>query len=64
MEQYEYQKKIRAFYEPLLAAHGDETAAVGYPEAAGQRGRYVMLCEVGYLTAASLTSGVSFSPVA
>ena len=52
MEQDEYQKKIRAFYEPLLAAHGDETAAVGYPEAAGQRGRYVMLCEVGDLTTA------------
>ena len=59
MEQDEYQKKIRAFYEPLLAVHGDKTAAVGYPEAAGQRGRYVMLCEVG-----DLTSGISFSPVA
>ena len=64
MEQDEYQKKIRAFYEPLLAAHGDKTAAVGYPEAAGQRGRYVMLCEVGDLTTAPLTIGNSFSPVA
>ena len=52
MEQDEYQKKIRAFYEPLLAVHGDETAAEGYPEAAGQRGRYVMPCEVGDLKTA------------
>ena len=52
IERDEYQKKIRAFYEPLLAAHGDKTAAVGYPKAAEQRGRYVMLCEVGDLTTA------------
>ena len=52
MERDEYQKKICAFYEPLLVAHGCKTAAVGYPKAAGQRGRYVMLCEVGDLTTA------------
>ena len=52
MEQDEYQKKYRAFYEPLLAVHGDKTGAVDYPKAAGQRGRYVMLCEVGDLTTA------------
>ncbi len=54
MQIEEYERKIREFYQPLLAEHGDATAAVGYPEAAGQQGRYVMLCEVGDLKRASI----------
>ncbi|MBT5497319.1 MAG: class I SAM-dependent methyltransferase [Alphaproteobacteria bacterium] len=54
MQTEDYQRNIRDFYEPLLAEHGDGSAAVGYPEAAGQQGRYVMLCEVGDLKNASI----------
>lgn len=54
MQPEDYERKIRAFYEPLLAAHGDATAAVGYPEPAGQQGRYAMIAEVGNLAQASV----------
>ncbi len=54
MQSEEYQARIREFYAPLLAEHGDDKAAVGYPEPAGQQGRYMMLCEVGDLTKASI----------
>ncbi|MEL0110873.1 MAG: hypothetical protein VW835_03990 [Rickettsiales bacterium] len=59
MQIEEYERKIREFYQPLLAEHGDATAAVGYPEAAGQQGRYVMLCEVGDLKRASISAAGS-----
>ena len=65
MEQDEYQKKIRAFYEPLLAAHGDKRLLRWViRKLRGQRGSYVMPCEVGDLTTAPLASGNSFLPVA
>lgn len=54
MKPEEYKRIIHEFYGPLLAEFGDESAAVGYPEASGQQGRYVMLCEVGDLKHASI----------
>lgn len=54
MQPDDYERRIRDFYEPLLAEHGEASAAVGYPEAAGLQGRYVMLCEVGDLKQAAV----------
>lgn len=54
MPQDDYAERIRAFYAPLLAAHGESTAVVGYPEPAGQQGRYAILAEVGDLSRASV----------
>ena len=39
---------------PFLAEHGDDTATVGYPDAAGQEGGYVLLCELGEIAKASI----------
>ena len=54
MRREEHTARVREFYEPLLAEHGDDHNAVAYLTQESQEGRFAILADVGDLSEASV----------
>jgi trans-aconitate methyltransferase len=54
MRREEHAARVREFYEPRLAEHGDDHNVVSYRTRESQEGRFAIVADVGNLTEASV----------